>query len=133
MFRIAGRDYSGQPNYYAGATAMNISARFPLPMDNNELEDLKNATMMEVLAANNRTIIGQYTLTGWRRVEIISATELEIMWATVRMTDFDALRDQIQEQNETLDDNAVELSDILDAIAELGNLIAEIVNPEEEE
>lgn len=139
MYRIAGMVFNGQINYNAGSDHRMIAITVPDSLTENQILALKNAELIEVLGNDNNDIIGSYRLTGWRRVEKV-ANGIQFMWSTITTVEVDTINAKITQQGETLSDhtetlnnNAIELSDILDAITELGDLIAELIEPEEGE
>lgn len=138
MYRVAGMVFNGQINYNAGSDHRMIAITVPDTLTEAQIIALKNAELIEVLGTNTDDVIGSYRLTGWRRMEKVTGG-IQFMWATITTVEVDTINARIDLQGETISDhtetlqsNAVELSDILDAITELGDLIAEMLDPGEE-
>ena len=137
MYRVAGMVFNGQINYNAGSDHRMIAITVPDTLTEGQILALKNAELIEVLGSGEEDVIGSYRLTGWRRMEKV-AGGIQFMWATITTVEADTIKAKIDQQGETISDhtetlqnNAVELSDILDAITELGDLIAELIPSED--
>lgn len=138
MYRVAGMVFNGQINYNAGNDHRMIAITVPDSLTDAQIVALKAAELIEVLGSSAEDVIGSYRLTGWRRVEKVT-NGIQIMWSTITTVEVDTINAKIEQQSETISDhtetlqnNAVELSDILDAITELGDLIAELIPAEED-
>lgn len=126
MYRIAGMNFEGPLRFEPD----RIYATLPATLTDIQLADLKAANVVEILDGNEQ-IIASYDFINWASIENIGET-ISMSWFRYSTHKIDAIEQTIAGHTETLSDNAVELSDILDAIVELGDLIAEIVNTEGE-
>lgn len=125
MFRIAGHVFEGAINFCALNSGKGIAVVVPADTSVSVMEQLKNATLIEVLDSGNE-VIGSYRLTGWRKMETVNANGeqgMMITWSTVNLDELDTLKDKVtalEAENAQLQaDNA----DLTAAIFELAEII----------
>ena len=125
MFRIAGHVFEGAINFCALNSGKGIAVVVPADTSVSVMEQLKNATLIEVLDAGDE-VIGSYRLTGWRKMETVNANGepgMMITWSTVNLDELDTLKDKVtalEAENAQLQtDNA----DLTAAIFELAEII----------
>ena len=125
MFRIAGHVFEGAINFCALNSGKGIAVVVPADTSVSVMEQLKNATLIEVLDSGDE-VIGSYRLTGWRKMETVNANGepgMMITWSTVNLDELDTLKDKVtalEAENAQLQtDNA----DLTAAIFELAEII----------
>ena len=125
MFRIAGHVFEGAINFCALNSGKGIAVVVPADTSVSVMEQLKNATLIEVLDTGDE-VIGSYRLTGWRKMETVNANGepgMMITWSTVNLDELDTLKDKVtalEAENAQLQtDNA----DLTAAIFELAEII----------
>lgn len=125
MFRIANHTFEGAINFCALNSGKGIAVVVPADTSSSVMEDLKNATLIEVLDTENE-VIGSYRLTGWRKMETVvneGVSGMMITWSTVNLDELDTLKDemtalqaenaQLQSDNEDLTAAILELAAII--------------------
>lgn len=125
MYRIEDMYFGGQLKY----GPRTISGVIPADITVEQEQTLRNAKLLEVLDQDEK-VIGSYSLVSWLAEEVVPGG-LKFTWQTYLDADVKEIRDLVDEHSETLEGNTVELSDILVAITELGDLLAELL-PEPE-
>lgn len=130
MFVIHGHTFSGSVNTRAGNDARAIAVLIPYDTDDAVINDIKDATLLEVLDGGN--VVAQYRLTGWRRIAKVFGG-IQIMWNTISTDEVDELKAQVaalQAENEQLErDNlqkAQDLEDLTQAVLELAELLGDL-------
>lgn len=125
MFRIANHTFEGAINFCALNSGKGIAVVLPADTSSSVMEDLKNATLIEVLDTENE-VIGSYRLTGWRKMETVDnegVSGMMITWSTVNLDELDTLKNemtalqaenaQLQSDNEDLTAAIMELAAII--------------------
>lgn len=125
MVRIAGYLFEGRPVFNAGYNRRGIGFVVPLDTSNAIIEDLKNATSLEVLDRNN-IITATYRLCEWNSIERIFTnghSGIAITWVTVTLDETDQLKQEIAELRETNESLLSENSLLTDALLELADIV----------
>lgn len=126
MYRIAEMTFEGALRFEPD----RIYASLPATLTNAQLNALKAAKLIEILD-DEQQAIASYDLVNWASIEN-SGENIGMSWFRYSLQKLDQIEETVAEHTEALTGNATELSDILDAIVELGDLISQIVDTEGE-
>ena len=121
MYRIAEMNFEGALRFEPD----RIYATLPATLTNSQLVVLKAADAVEILD-DDQQVVASYDLVNWASIEN-AGEAIQMSWFRYSTQKIDAIEQTVAEHTETLNGNAVELSDILDAIVELGDLIAQVI------
>lgn len=125
MYRIAGMTFEGALRFEPD----RIYAVLPSDLTEAQLGSLKAASVIEIV--EDETVRASYDLVNWASIEN-TGTAISMSWFRYSLQALDQIQSTVDTHTETLNENAVELTDILDAITELGDLISQVVNTETE-
>lgn len=120
MYRIAEMNFEGALRFEPD----RIYATLPSTLTDAQLTALKAAKVIEIV--DGGSTVASYDIVNWASIEN-SGTAIQMSWFRYSLKKLDTLSETVADHSETLQGNAVELSDILDAITELGDLIAQVI------
>ena len=121
MYRIAEMNFEGALRFEPD----RIYATLPATLTNSQLGVLKAAKVVEILDSEQQ-VVASYDLVNWAAIEN-TGEAISMSWFRYSTQKIDEIEQTVADHTETLSNNAVELSDILDAIVELGDLIAQVI------
>lgn len=121
MYRIAEMNFEGALRFEPD----RIYATLPAELTDAQIAALKAAKVVEILDDGDQ-VIASYDLVNWAAIEN-TGEAISMSWFRYNMQKLDVIEQTVAGHTETLSNNAVELSDILDAIVELGDLIAQVI------
>ena len=127
MMRIAGHVFEGRPSSVpCGDNEIGIGACFPNPISMETLEELQNATELEVLDNRTQRLVSSYHLTSWYgmdNVELYNFSGVALRWRVSWYDEADLLgyyislleaqNAELREQNADLTDATIELASIV--------------------
>lgn len=127
MMRIAGHVFEGRPSSVpCGDNEIGIGACFPNPISMETLEELQNATELEVLDNRTQRLVSSYHLTSWYgmdSVELYNFSGVALRWRVSWYDEADLLgyyislleaqNAELREQNADLTDATLELASII--------------------
>lgn len=121
MYRIAEMNFEGALRFEPD----RIYATLPATLTDAQLAALKAAKVVEILD-DEQQAVASYDLVNWASIEN-SGEAILMSWFRYSTQKLANIENTVAEHTEVLSSNAVELSDILDAIVELGDLIAQVI------
>ena len=127
MMRIAGHVFEGRPSSVpCGDNEIGIGACFSNPISIETLEELQNATELEVLDNRTQRLVSSYHLTSWYgmdNVELYNFSGVALRWRVSWYDEADLLgyyislleaqNAELREQNADLTDATIELASII--------------------
>ena len=127
MMRIAGHVFEGRPSSVpCGDNEIGIGACFPNPISMETLEELQNATELEVLDNRTQRLVSSYHLTSWYgmdNVELYNFSGVALRWRVSWYDEADLLgyyislleaqNAELREQNADLTNATIELASII--------------------
>ena len=127
MMRIAGHVFEGRPSSVpCGDNEIGIGACFSNPISIETLEELQNATELEVLDNRTQRLVSSYHLTSWYgmdNVELYNFSGVALRWRVSWYDEADLLgyyisllelqNAELREQNADLTDATLELASII--------------------
>lgn len=127
MMRIAGHVFEGRPSSVpCGEDEIGIGACFPNPISMETLEELQNATELEVLDNRTQRLVSSYHLTSWYgmdNVELYNFSGVALRWRVSWYDEADLLgyyislleaqNAELREENADLTDATLELASII--------------------
>lgn len=119
--RVAGHIFDGIVNVGCGPARRDVAIVVPEDTSFEVLEELKNAKKIEQLDENAELVMETFTLTSWSRMERVASNfhnGIAVYWHVLHEDDFDNLKTQVNNL-------AIDNEDLLNAILELAEMIAE--------
>ena len=117
---IAGYVIPGAPIYSRANGEKTVTLNLPIDTDRSVLNDLQDASVMEVTEPLGQEIVATQKLIGWRGIQTVRAKntlQYMITWAIPNPDETDKLKEQIAEL-EIQNENLIEV--ILDLAAYVG-------------
>ena len=107
MLRINDKIYNGNAYYKIDASG-EIVADISDELSDEQISEIKNATLLQKLDDRDQSVDGEYRLIGWRFIENTN-NGIRVSWQTYVVTDVEQLR----QDNEDLTSAILELAAII--------------------